>query len=209
MRKVIASSMVTLDGVMEAPDEWAFQFLDEGLDKWALDELFASDALLLGRVTYQGFADYWPSANDEVGFADRMNGLPKYVVSTTLGEPLGWNNSTLIRENVADEVSNLKQQPGQDILVLASSDLVHTLTQHDLIDEYRIRLTPVVVGSGKRLFEDGGDTTVLRLVETRTFSTGVVVLTYHPAHSSVARGRGLGLRGGPGSHSCPYSPGFR
>ena len=183
MRRVITSTMVTLDGVMEAPDNWAFQFWNDELAKWALDELLASDALLIGRATYQGFADHWPSATDEAGLADRMNGLPKYVVSTTLEEPLEWNNSSLIKENVAEEVSKLKQQPGQDILVLASADLVHTLMQHDLIDEYRIRVTPVVVGSGKRLFRDGSDTKVLKLVKTKAFASGVVILTYQLAQS--------------------------
>ena len=175
--------MVTLDGVMEAPDEWAFPFVNEELERWALDELLASDALLLGRVTYEGFAEFWPSATDEIGLADRMNGLSKYVVSTTLHEPLNWNNSTLIKGDVAEEVSALKQQPGQDILVLASADLVRTLMRHDLIDEYRLRLTPVIAGGGKRLFGVGGNTKSLKLVGTETFGSGVVVLTYQLAHS--------------------------
>ncbi len=181
MRKVIVSEFVSLDGVMEAPDQWHFPFFNEEAGKYKFDELFASDALLLGRVTYEGFAAAWPSMTDEEGFADRMNSLPKYVVSTTLEEPLEWNNSTLIKGNIAEEVSRLKQQPGQDIAVHGSADLVNTLMQHDLIDEYRLMVHPVVVGSGKRLFKDGSDTTVLRLVETKTFSTGVVVLTYQPA----------------------------
>jgi dihydrofolate reductase len=145
---------------------------------------------LLGRVTYEGFAAAWPNMMEqyegprraELGeYAEMMNGYPKYVVSTTLEEPLEWNNSTLIKENVAEEVSNLKQQPGQDILIFGSADLVNTLMQHDLIDEYGLMVFPVVVGSGKRLFRDGSDTTVLRLVETKTFGSGVVVLTYRPA----------------------------
>ena len=118
---------------------------------------------------------------DEAGFADRMNSLPKFVVSTTLEEPLEWNNSTLIKENVAEEVSRLKQQPGRDILIHGSADLVHTLMQHDLIDEYRIMVHPVVVGSGKRLFRDGSDTKVLSLAETRMLGPDVVVLSYQPA----------------------------
>jgi dihydrofolate reductase len=116
---------------------------------------------------------------DEQGFADRMNSLPKFVVSTTL-EEVEWNNSTLIKENIPEEVSKLKQQPGQDILIAGSGDLVHTLMQHDLIDEYRIMVHPVVLGSGKRLFRDGSDTKVLRLVDTKTFSSGIVVLSYEP-----------------------------
>jgi dihydrofolate reductase len=114
-------------------------------------------------------------------YADRMNGYPKYVVSTSLEEPLEWNNSTLINENVVEEVSRLKRQPGKDILVFGSADLMNKLIRHDLIDEYRLMVFPIVVGSGKRLFGDGSDTKVLRLVETKTFGSGVVVLTYQPA----------------------------
>jgi dihydrofolate reductase len=137
----------------------------------------------MGRVTYEGFADHWPSATDDIGLAERMNGLPKYVVSTTLQEPLEWNSSTLIEGDVADEIINLKQQPGRDILVLASADLVRTLMRHDLIDEYRLRLTPAIAGSGKLLFGVEGDTKSLKLVGTETFGTGVIVLTYQLAHS--------------------------
>jgi len=188
MRKVIVSEYVTLDGVMEDPGGgegtkhggWSFQFWSEEAAKFKFDELFASDALLLGRVTYQGFAKAWPSITDEQGFADRMNSLPKFVVSTTL-EKLEWNNSKLIKGNIAEEVSKLKQQHGQDILIAGSVELVHTLMQHDLIDEYRIMVHPVVVGSGKRLFKDETDMKVLRLVDTKTFSSGIVVLSYQPA----------------------------
>ena len=178
-RSVVVTEFVSLDGVMEAPHEWQGPFWSEEAGKYKLDELFASDALLLGRVTYQGFAEAWPSITDEEGFADRMNSLPKYVVSTTL-DSVEWNNSTLIEENIAEEVSKLKQQPGQDILVYGSADLVHTLMQHGLVDEYRLMLHPVVVGSGKRLFRENSDTTALRLVDAKTFSSGVVVLTYQP-----------------------------
>lgn len=179
MRKVVVTEYVTLDGVMEAPNKWSFQFWTEESAQFKFDELFASDALLLGRVTYEGFAAAWPTMKDDAGFADRMNSLPKYVVSTTLQE-LEWNNSRLIRENVAEEVARLKREPGGDILVAGSADLVSTLMQHDLVDEYRLMVHPVVVGSGKRLFSEGSDKTVLKLVDTRTFSSGVVVLTYQP-----------------------------
>jgi dihydrofolate reductase len=188
MRKVIVSEYVTLDGVMEDPGGgegtehggWSFQFWSEEAAKFKFDELFASDALLLGRVTYQGFAKAWPSMTDEQGFADRMNSLPKFVVSTTLKE-VEWNNSRLIKGNIAEEVSKLKRQPGQDILIAGSVELVHTLMQHDLIDEYRLLVHPIVLGSGKRLFREGSDRTLLRLVDTRTFSSGIVVLSYQPA----------------------------
>src|SRR5713226_2279308 len=188
MRKVVVSEFVTLDGVMEDPGGaekfehggWTMPYGNEEIGKFKFDELFASDALLLGRVTYQGFAAAWPSRTDEAGFAERMNGLPKYVVSTTL-EEVEWNNAKLIKGNVAEEVSKLKQQPGQDILIAGSGDLVHTLMQHDLIDEYRLMVHPVVLGSGKRLFRDGTDKKVLRLIDTKTFSSGVVILSYQPA----------------------------
>ncbi len=189
MRKVIASEFVSLDGVMEDPS-WTFQFSSEEQQKFKFDELAASDALLLGRVTYEGFAAAWPNMMEQYGgprraelgeYADMMNGYPKYVVSTTLQEPLEWNNSTLIEGDVAEEVSRLKQQPGKDILIFGSGDLVNTLMRHDLIDEYRLMVFPVVLGSGKRLFRDGIDKIVLRLVDTETFGSGVVVLTYRPA----------------------------
>ena len=178
---------MTLDGVMEAPGGedslgrlggWSFLYWNEEAAQYKFDELFASDALLLGRVTYQIFAAAWPSMTDEKGFADRMNSLHKYVVSTSLKEA-DWSHSTLIKANVPEEISRLKQQPGQDILLSGSADLVHTLRQHDLIDEYRLMVFPVVLGIGKRLFEDGSKTP-LRLVDTKTFSSGVVVLTYQP-----------------------------
>jgi dihydrofolate reductase len=180
MRKIFATEFLTLDGVMEAPHHWSFQFWSDETTKFKLDELFASDALLLGRVTYEGFAEAWPSRTDEEGFAERMNGLPKYVVSTTLDE-VAWNNSHLIKGDVAKEVAALKQQPGQDIAIHGSAGLVRSLMQHGLIDEYRLMVFPVVVGKGKRLFHDEGDKTVLKLVESKTFASGVVVLTYEPA----------------------------
>ena len=178
MRKIIVSTYVSLDGVIEAPEKWSLKFWNDEHTKYAQDQLFASDALLMGRKVYEGFAASWPSRRNE--FADRMNSLPKYVVSTTLDE-VEWNNSRLIKGNIAEEVSRLKQQPGQDILIAGSADLVHTLMQHDLIDEYRLMVHPVVVGSGKRLFRDGSDTKALRLVDTKTFGSGVVLLTYQPA----------------------------
>ncbi len=182
MRRVIASEFVSLDGVMEDPS-WTFQFSGEEQEKFKFGELSASDALLLGRVTYEGFAAAWPSVTDEVSFANMMNGYPKYVVSTTLEEPLEWNNSTLIKGNVSEEVSRLKQQPGKDILVFGSADLVNTLMQHDLVDEYRLMVFPIVVGNGKRLIGERIDTKVLDLVETQTFGAGVVVLTYQPSET--------------------------
>jgi dihydrofolate reductase len=133
-------------------------------------------------VTYEGFAAAWPSMTDEAGFADRMNNMPKHVVSTTLDE-VEWNNSRLIKGDVAREVSELKEQPGQDVLIYGSADLVNTLMQHGLIDEFRLMVHPIVLGSGKRLFKDEVGTTALNLVDSKTTGTGVVYLIYHPARS--------------------------
>ena len=191
MRKVVASEFVTLDGVMEDPT-WTFRFSSEEQEKFKFDELAASDALLLGRVTYEGFAAAWPNMMEQYRgprraalgeYTDMMNGYPKHVVSTTLEEPLEWNNSTLIEGDVAEEVSGLKRQPGKDILIFGSGNLVDTLMEHDLIDEYRLMIFPIIVGSGQRLFRDGIDEMVLKLVDTETFGSGVVVLTYRPAQS--------------------------
>ena len=179
MRKVIATEYLTLDGVMEAPEQWSPQFWNDEVARYKQDELFASDALLLGRVTYETFAAAWPSRTDDTGFADRMNSLPKYVASTTL-EELAWANARLLTGEVAEEVSALKRQPGRDILLYGSGALVRTLMRHDLIDEYRLLVYPVVLGSGKRLFGDESAAT-LTLVETKTFGSGVVVLSYQPA----------------------------
>jgi dihydrofolate reductase len=181
MGKVIASEFVSLDGVMENP-VWTFQFTGEEQQRFKYDELSAADALLLGRVTYEGFAAAWPHMTEQAEeYADMMNGYPKYVVSTTLEEPLGWNNSTLIKGDVAEEVSRLKELPGKDILVFGSGTLVNGLMRLGLIDEYRLMIFPVVLGSGQRLFGDGVEETVLELVGTDTFDTGVVVLSYRPA----------------------------
>jgi dihydrofolate reductase len=141
--------------------------------------LFACDALLLGRVTYEAFAKAWPSRTDEAGFADRMNNISKFVVSTTM-QTAGWKNSTIIKENIAEEVTKLRQQSGKDILVAGSGKLVKALMDHDLVDEYRIMVHPIVVGGGRRLFGDGTDRKTMELVETKTFKTGTVVLVYQP-----------------------------
>jgi len=177
MRKVVVAEFLSLDGVMDEP-AWTVPYWNDEIAKFKYDELFASDAHLLGRVTYQGFAAAWPSRTDEQGFADRMNSLPKYVVSTTL-EKVEWNNSHLIKKNVVEEISRLKQQPGQDILVAGSATLVNTLVEHDLVDEYHLLIYPVVLGQGKRLFKDGSKAT-LKLVETKSFSSGVVAHIYQP-----------------------------
>ena len=192
MRKIVISEYVTVDGVMEDPGGgeksayggWSFQYWSDEAGKYKFDELFASDALLLGRVTYEGFARAWPSMQDEAGFADRMNNLPKYVVSTTL-EKAEWNNSHIIKGNVAEEVAKLKQQPGQNILVAGSAALAQTLMQHGLVDDYWLMVHPIVVGGGKRLFQDASKTP-LQLVETKPLPLGVVVLHYQAVPLGVA-----------------------
>jgi dihydrofolate reductase len=179
MRKVIVSEFMTLDGVVEAPNEWSFPYWNDDIAEFKQSELFAVDALLLGRVTYEDFAAAWPGRTDEQGYADRMNNLPKYVVSTTL-KKLEWNNSKLIERNVAEEVAKLKQEAGQDVLVFGSGTLAQVLLQNNLIDQYNLLVYPVVLGSGKRLFGEGSNTP-LKLVETKTYSSGVILLVYRPA----------------------------
>ena len=176
MRKIVVSEFMTLDGVVEAPHEWSFDYWSDDIGSFKQDELFACDALLLGRITYEGFAEAWPGRTDEDGYADRINGLPKYVASRTV-EKAEWNAS-VINENLAEELARAKQEPGQDILVFGSADLTHTLLQERLVDEFRLLVYPVVLGSGKRLIQDGLDKLGLRLVDTRSYDTGVVLLTY-------------------------------
>ncbi|MFX3634305.1 MAG: dihydrofolate reductase family protein [Candidatus Pristimantibacillus sp.] len=177
MRKVKVSMYVTLDGFMDNP-AWTAPYFNEEVGNFQTDLLFSSDTLLLGRVTYEGMAAAWPTMTDDVGFADRMNGYPKYVASTTLEE--GPWNATMIKGDIVEEVAKLKQKPGQDILIYGSADLIHTLMEHDLIDEYHFMIQPVVHGSGKRLFKDGSYTKALKLVEVKTTSTGVSILSYQP-----------------------------
>jgi len=189
MRKLIVSEFVSVDGVMEAPggeqgyqhSGWVMAFpQDPGQTKYKLDEVLDAEALLLGRVTYEGFAAAWPSRTDDAGFADKMNRMPKYVVSTTLTE-LAWNNSTLLRGDVAEAITDLKEQDGGDILVAGSRTLVHTLYARDLVDEYRLMVFPVVLGSGRRLFpDDAAAETLLRPVDFTMFDSGVAVHTYVP-----------------------------
>src|ERR671917_901856 len=179
MRKVIVSEFVSLDGVFEAPDQWHFPYFDEEMGQEIAEAMGQADAMLMGRVLYEEWADFWPKQDPEENpFAGRMNGVRKYVVSTTLEEPLEWQNSALIGDNIAEEISRLKEQPGKDISISGSGTLVRSLLQDDLLDELRLMLHPIVVGSGKRLFEDGGDQKALQLLDSKTFSTGVLYLSY-------------------------------
>jgi len=188
VRRLIVAEFVTLDGVMEAPgfekhrdgkNAWALRLQSEETQNFIRDQFSTVDAFLLGRTTYQIWAAFWPSMPADDVFAQQMNDLPKYVVSSTLKE-VEWNNSRLISGEIFSEVARLKGLPGRDILVAGSADLVDGLMEHDLVDEYQLLLFPIVLGSGKHLFRDGIDIRPLRLVNTRAFSSGVVLLTYAP-----------------------------
>jgi dihydrofolate reductase len=185
MGKLIVTEFITADGVIDSPGEggWAFKF-DRGEDgnKYKIDELEAAGAQLLGRITYQGFAQAWPSMDTDP-FGKKMNSMPKYVVSTTLtAAEATWENSTVISADVADAVAKLKQQLAGDILVAGSGNLVRTLGENDLVDEYRLMTFPIVLGTGKRLFTEGFPRTDLRLVDFKPVGPdGVVILTYAPA----------------------------
>lgn len=180
MRKLIAFELVSLDGVVGAPDEWAFSYSDEEMDKEVEAGMAASDALLLGRATYEEFASFWPNQPGGTQMVDYINSVRKYVVSTTLQEPLEWNNSTLIQDDVAEEIAILKEQPGKNITITGSITLVRSLLKASLLDELQLMVHPVVLGGGRRLFESGGYGEVLELVDSKTFGTGVVSLTYRP-----------------------------
>jgi dihydrofolate reductase len=195
MRKVIVNEFMTLDGVVQAPGGaeedpeggfehggWQMPYFDEVSGKTVTDDIAGAGGFLLGRRTYEIFASYWPNAPDEVqDIARPLNDLPKYVASTTLTEPLEWQNSSLLEGEVAHAVAALKREDGKDIRVIGSGGLVQTLMQHGLVDEYRLMIHPVVVGGGKRLFRDGGKLMALRLVDSKITTTGVVIASYEPA----------------------------
>jgi dihydrofolate reductase len=191
MGRIIVTEFVSLDGVIEAPGGgedykhggWTFE-IDRGPEgnKFKLDETLDADALLLGRVTYEGFAAAWPSRDDE--FANKFNTMPKYVVSSTLDKP-DWNNSTVLDGDVAEEVAKLKQQQDGDIVVHGSAKLVQALIEHDLVDEFRLMVFPVVLGSGKRLFGDTSDKKRLRLTDSKTVGDGVSILVYEPVRDAA------------------------
>ncbi|MFI7609860.1 dihydrofolate reductase family protein [Nonomuraea terrae] len=177
MRKLIESTFVTLDGVISSPHVWGPPYWNEEHHEYAGKLLFAADALLLGRETYQGFAQSWPARTGDP-YADRINSLPKYVASTTLKEADAWNG-TLIQGDVATAVAELKRQPGENILKFGTGELDRTLIAHDLVDEFHFWTFPTIAGSGDRLL-DGLDVTHLKLLETTRFESGIVVLTYGP-----------------------------
>jgi dihydrofolate reductase len=187
--RIVVTEFVSLDGVMEAPGGgedfkhagWTFEIErgDEG-EKFKLDETLSSEALLLGRKTYEGFAAAWPSRTDEVGFADKFNSMPKYVVSSTLEDP-AWNNSTVLKGDVVEEVTRLREQLDGHIVVHGSAQLVQTLLEHDLVDELRLMVYPVVLGTGGRLFGETTDKKRLRLTDSKTVGDGITICIYEPA----------------------------
>ena len=182
MRKVVAAEFLSLDGVMESPDKWHFPYFNEEMGQAVEEGFAAADAMMTGRVNYEDWAAYWPGQDPEENpMADQMNSMKKYVVSTTLEEPLEWQNSTLIGENVAEEIAKLKQEEGGDIVISGSGALVRSLLQYGLLDELKLMIHPVVVGGGKRLFEDFGEHKALELVDSKTFETGVLYVTHRPA----------------------------
>lgn len=184
MRKLVVTEYLTVDGVTEGFEQWFFPFWHDEIGVVKHDELFASDTLLFGRITYQGFTEQWsPKKENANDFAERIDAIPKFVVSSTLVEGT-WNNSTIIAANVAEEVARLKAQNGGDILVAGSATLVQTLRQHNLIDEYRLMVFPIVWGSGRRFFADGEQVS-LRLLDSRTFGSGVTLTRYEPDPTKI------------------------
>jgi dihydrofolate reductase len=191
MGRIVVTEFVSLDGVMEDPGGsedfkyggWSFEFArgDEG-DKFKLDETLDTEALLLGRVTYEGFAAAWPSREGE--FADKFNNMPKYVVSSTLTDP-EWNNSTVIAGDVPAQVAKLKDEVDGNLVVHGSARLVHTLLEHDLVDELRLMVFPVVLGSGKRIFGETSDKKPLRLTDSKAVGDGVEILIYEPVRAQT------------------------
>jgi dihydrofolate reductase len=180
MRKIVAGLFVSLDGVVEAPETWHFPYFNDEMAEAVASQMAAADTMLLGRRTYEEFAAYWADKGSEVELADQINNTPKLVASTTLKE-VEWRNSTLIEGNVAEQLRRLKEEPGKDISITGSGTLVRSLLRDKVLDELRLLVHPIVVGAGKRLFEATGDRVALKLVDSRTFSTGVLYLTYEPA----------------------------
>jgi dihydrofolate reductase len=195
MRKLIADEWMTLDGVIQAPGQadedptggfqhggWHVGYFDDLAQRRVVDSVVTAGGFLLGRRTYEIFAAHWPNASEEEQvLAEPLNSKPKYVASRTLTESLAWQHSTVLQGDVAQAVAALKQKDGEDLHLIGSSQLVQTLVEHDLVDEFRVMIDPVVVGGGKRLFRDDGVRRPLRLVDSQVTSTGVIIATYAPA----------------------------
>jgi dihydrofolate reductase len=199
MRKLFVSEFLTLDGVMQAPGDpnedrsggfehggWQLPYFDEISGNTITDGLKETGGLLLGRRTYEIFAGWWPNQPADDPLAGPFNEMPKYVVSKSLSEPLAWQNSTLIRGDLAGEIGQLKQQSGKDIQVIGSGELVQSLIRNDLIDEFRLMIHPIVLGNGKHLFREGNPPLRLRLADSKTTGTGVLILTYTPEKTRTA-----------------------
>lgn len=182
MRKVVSGLFLSLDGVVESPDQWQFDYFNEEMMAAMGAFIDAEDTVLLGRVTYQDWAPYWPTSTDEP-YASHINNTPKYVFSTTLDQ-VEWKNTSLVKGTPAELIAQLKQQPGKNIGVAGSPTLVHSLLQNDLLDELILMIHPVVVGKGNRLFKEGSDLKRLKLVGSQITSMGVSILTYQPLRST-------------------------
>jgi dihydrofolate reductase len=209
MRKLFVTEFLTLDGVMQAPGDanedrsggfehggWQLAYFDEVFGEVVLEGLAATGGFLLGRRTYEIFAAHWPNQPAEDPLAAPFNELPKYVVSTTLTPPLAWQNSILIQGDVASEISRLKDEPGKEIQVIGSGELVQALIRHDLVDEFRLMIHPIVLGTGKRLFREASVPTRMRLIDSKMSGTGVLIVTYGRAEQSArgaARGSGVSV----------------
>ncbi|HSS61846.1 MAG TPA: dihydrofolate reductase family protein [Candidatus Limnocylindrales bacterium] len=198
MSKVVVFMNLTLDGVMQAPgrpDEdrrggfeyggWAVPYADQEMGKVATESMATTGGLLFGRRTYEDFYSVWPKRTDGNPFTTVLNNTPKYVASTTLEEPLPWVNSTLLQGDATEAVDGLKRQPGKDLVILGSGELVRSLMRRNLIDTYVLQIHPLLLGAGRRLFSDVGPYAALRLVNTRTTTTGVIIATYEPALTST------------------------
>jgi dihydrofolate reductase len=195
MRKVVVYEWMTLDGVVQAPGEpdedktggfehggWHMPYFDDLSRNWAVENLNAAGGFLLGRRTYESFASYWPNASEhEQVIARPLNTQPKYIASTTLTEPLAWQNSTLLQGDLAEAVQTLKQDTGKDLYVLGSTELVQTLIAHDLVDEFHVMIDPLIIGGGKRIFHSDGVLRALKLLDSKVTGTGAIIATYAPA----------------------------
>ncbi len=200
MSKIVVNVNLTLDGVMQAPGDpnedrrggferggWATPYFDAVMASAAAEGIAKGGALLFGRRTYEQFASVWPNQPQDNPFTDVLNTRQKYVASTTLEEPLPWRNSTLLKGDAAEAVARLREQPGKDLVILGSGELIQSLMRHNLIDEYRLLIHPLVLGSGRRLFPNGGAFAALRLVDTQTTTTGVVIATYRPTEPTAGQ----------------------
>ncbi|MCI0330088.1 MAG: dihydrofolate reductase family protein [candidate division Zixibacteria bacterium] len=202
MRKVIASEWMSLDGVVQAPaytDEdpsggfkyggWHLRYFEERSMKWLIEGVSGAGGFLLGRRTYDVFAEHWPEApQEEQAFAQPLNTLPKYVASRTLKEPLGWQNSMLLGDDIAESVAKLRRQDGKDLLLIGSTELAAALLAHDLVDELRLMIDPVILGGGKRFFRDDGVRRRFTLVTSETITTGAILATYARASAEAQVG---------------------